>query len=143
MPLSVGRINDVIIRRSSTQLLRELKRFGRVLITPVFSIINVPFVLLVHTRQKIVTITKMRAKTVFQAGFAWPNCRNNQLLHVSIFPSTIITSKGQKSVYLRYLSQTNNLSIIFIHAEQKSCSFWSQTFELLQSCIENLKSKKS
>lgn len=77
MPLSVGRINDVIIRRSSTQLLRELKRFGRVLITPVFSIINVPFVLLVHTRQKIVTITKMRAKTVFQAGFAWPNCRNN------------------------------------------------------------------
>ena len=63
--------------------------------TPVFSIINVPFVLLVHTRQKIVTITKMRAKTVFQAGFAWPNRRNNLLLYVGIFPSTIITSKGQ------------------------------------------------
>lgn len=76
-------------------VIAELQHFGRVLTTPVFSIINVPFVLFVHTRQKIGAITKMRAKTVFQASIAWPNGRNNLLLHVGIFPSTIITSKGQ------------------------------------------------
>ena len=61
----------------------ELQHFGRVLTTPVFSIINIPFALLVHTRHKIGTVTKTREKTVFQASFAWPNRRNNILLHVA------------------------------------------------------------
>ena len=61
----------------------ELQHFGRVLTTPVFSITNVPFALLVHTRHKIGTVTKTREKTVFQASFAWPNRRNNILLHVA------------------------------------------------------------
>lgn len=45
----------------------ELQHFGRVLTTPVFSIINVPFALLVHTRHKTGTVKKTREKTVFQA----------------------------------------------------------------------------
>lgn len=61
----------------------ELQHFGRVLTTPVFSIINVPFALLVHTRHKTGTVKKTREKTVFQASFAWPNRRNNILLHVA------------------------------------------------------------
>ena len=61
----------------------ELQHFGRVLTTPVFSIINVPFALLVHTRHKIGTVKKTREKTVFQASFAWPNRRNNILHHVA------------------------------------------------------------
>ena len=61
----------------------ELQHFGRVLTTPVFSIINIPFALLVHTRHKTGTVKKTREKTVFQASFAWPNRRNNILLHVA------------------------------------------------------------
>lgn len=61
----------------------ELQHFGRVLTTPVFSIINVPFPLLVHTTHKTGTVKKTREKTVFQASFAWPNRRNNILLHVA------------------------------------------------------------
>lgn len=61
----------------------ELQHFGGVLTTPVFSIINVPFALLVHTRHKTGTVKKTREKTVFQASFAWPNRRNNILLHVA------------------------------------------------------------
>lgn len=61
----------------------ELQHFGRVLTTPKFSIINVPFALLVDTRHKIGTVRKTKEKTVFQASFAWPNRRNNILLHAA------------------------------------------------------------
>lgn len=61
----------------------ELQHFGRVLTTSLFSIINIPFALLVHTRHKIGTVTKTREKTVFQANLTWPNRRNNILHHVA------------------------------------------------------------